>query len=147
MNEKTRPLARACRQRLTTIWLIGGGAVLTLLFMQTLNDRYLEADQVVWDWFLPYIVPTVSLMVGVLVANATSESKADPDAKPKTADPFLYRVALGVSVFYLVCLGAVLLMWDPNSRTIDVYLADAKFFVTALQAIVGLSLGAFFVKS
>src|SRR3546814_20985559 len=54
---------------LAAIWLVGAGGVFRLLVAQSLLGRYEPATHEVWGWFLPTVMQTLSLIVGVLVAD------------------------------------------------------------------------------
>lgn len=140
MNERLP--AKYCQRRLTLVWLAGGGAILLLLFVQTLTKRYAGENQEVWEVLLPYIIPTLALMLGVLVANSMKETT---ETKERTSDRFLYRLAMGMSAFYLVCLLIIILTAVPGQKMTE-HLKDVGLFVTALQGLNALVLGAFFVK-
>src|SRR3546814_11382141 len=60
---------------LAAIWLVGAGGVFLLLVAQSLLGRYEPATHEVWGWFLPTVMPTLSLIVGVLVADRRSDGK------------------------------------------------------------------------
>ena len=61
----------SCKRALLLLWLfLGGGALLLLLFRAVIAGAYGQASEDVWAWFLPNIIPTLSLMIGVVVNNA-----------------------------------------------------------------------------
>jgi hypothetical protein len=66
------------RSSLLVIWLVGGGAAFFVLMLQSIFGRYGNNLQAVWSWFIPTVVPTVSLMLGVLGASALSVHSAGP---------------------------------------------------------------------
>jgi hypothetical protein len=67
----------ATRVTLMKLWLIGaGGSAVILVISSILRGRADDAREV-WSWFLPLVIPTLGLMVGVLGAAAiTRRSEA-----------------------------------------------------------------------
>lgn len=143
MSQERLP-AKFCQQRLATVWLVGSGASFLLLFVQLATGKH---DPSISEWLLPAIVPTLTLMIGALVtANlvANKQSEKGKETALPMADRFLYRLALGLSAFYLLLLFIILLL----SATTDIkaLIANVGVMLTAVQGLVGLVLGAFFVK-
>lgn len=144
MSEEKLP-AKQCQQRLAILWLVGSGASFLLLFIQLAAKKYGESGQEVTDWLLPSILPTLTLMIGALVtASMVAKKKEEGDKEVPMSDRFLYRLAMGLSGFYLLLLLIVLLMSATSNvmETID----SVGVMITSVQGLVGLSLGAFFVK-
>ena len=63
---------------LATIWLAGAGVILTLMVGQSLFDVYGARTEDAWSWYLPTVMPSLSLILGVLVADFRA-GKANPD--------------------------------------------------------------------
>lgn len=139
MTEDRLP-AKFCQQRLTILWLIGGGASFLLLFIQSASGKH---DASVSDWLLKAIIPTLTLMIGALVTLSIAAKPKEGEAPP-TSDKFLYRVAMGLSGFYLLLLFIVLL--QSASADINKTIENVGLMITSVQGLVGLALGAFFVK-
>ena len=88
------------RKRLAIIWLSGSGILFFLLIAQTIFKHYGERAGDAWSWFLPTIMPTLSLILGVLVLDSLDRSQV-----AGRADGFLYRLAAILSGLYLVTVG------------------------------------------
>src|SRR5437773_2388168 len=58
--------------------------------------RYDGKDRDVFGWFLPTVMPTLSLVIGVLVMDATGRG-----TKITKPDAFLFKLAMGLSCVYL----------------------------------------------
>jgi hypothetical protein len=129
-----------CQRRLALVWTLLGGAAFLLTFVQTLPDgAYGGVAKSVWPWFLPTIIPSLSLIVTTVFANARSpQSEA-------TVDAFAYRLCLGLSVVYLALVIAVLLAFAQRATPAADF-ESAGIPLAALQALVGIALGAFFVS-
>jgi len=86
------------RNRLALIWFAGGGVCfLVLLFISFFAKKI---DLVgLWDWFLPAIVPNLSLIIGVLVFTHRQR-----DSGEMLVDSFLYRLAFWLSLLYVLLL-------------------------------------------
>ena len=67
-----------------SIWLGGAGLVFLILVVQSLVGRYGSQSEAAWAWYLPTVMPTLSLIIGVLAtdfriaatANATAAAGA-----------------------------------------------------------------------
>src|SRR3546814_5910722 len=74
------------------IGLVGAGGVFLLLVAQSLLGRYEPATHEVWGWFLPTVMPTLSLIVGVLVADRRAAGKGqDARQAGKPVDDLFFR--------------------------------------------------------
>lgn len=129
-----------CQNRLAAVWFLGSGIVFVLILIQTLAGKYGSGAEAAWGWLMPAILPTLSLIVGATAYHA-SRPKRD-----LTVSRLAYRVALGLSVFYLLLLLATLLV-DPLTPTTPLQLMElSRFWLGPVQGLVGLALGAFFVS-
>src|ERR1044071_2038560 len=66
------------RWRLARLWLLMGGFFVVLLIAQSLMGKYHDKVQNVWSWALPSIMPTFSLIITVLGANAFQTKEEEP---------------------------------------------------------------------
>jgi hypothetical protein len=60
----------AVRTKLTRLWLAGSGCSVLILVITSIFRGRADAAREVWSWFLPLVLPTIGLMVGVIGAAA-----------------------------------------------------------------------------
>ncbi|MFL6236430.1 MAG: hypothetical protein ACJ76N_25090 [Thermoanaerobaculia bacterium] len=135
------PLDR-CRRNLAVVWFFGSGILLVLLVVQTLGNHYGEEDREAWGWLLPNVMPTLSLIIGVLVAEAVGS-----DSTGKLADAFLYRISLALSIIYLLLVLLPIVAQPFTSGSPLEALKRSSLWLGPLQGLVSASLGAFFIKA
>lgn len=131
---------RWCQRRLFVTWAASSGVLLAIALVQTLpaSGVYHDSASAVWDWLLPTLVPTLSLMLGTVVRPGAPDAAA-------TVDAFTYRVAWWASLAYLLVV-LVLLFAFATSENPARQLAESGRVVTALYALVGVALGTFFAS-
>jgi hypothetical protein len=91
------------------VWLTGAGLVFLVLVLQSLTGRYGSHSNDAWSWYLPTVMPTLSLIIGALVYDFRSTSP-DPDATalPESARG-LFGLGMALSVFYLALVAIAVL--------------------------------------
>jgi len=130
-----------CQRRIATLWFGVAGVIALIMIFQTLLGHYADPGAA-WAWLVPNLVPTLSLIIGVLVAESLS------DAKQRMADAFLYRVCLGVSAFYLLSILMILLLQPFSSGpAAELMKQGQQFWIGPVQGLATASLGAFFVRA
>lgn len=126
---------------LAWIWLGGAGLILTLMVGQSLFDVYGARTEEAWSWYLPTVMPSLSLILGVLVADFRAD-KAAPENRRKPGP--LLGLAIGVSVFYLLMVSLTLLV-QPFLATPPLELMRrSNLWLGPLQGLAAATLGAFF---
>lgn len=134
------PLETA-RSRLTTIWLTGGGLMFAILVVQSIMGKYGGQMQQAWSWFIPTILPTLSLMLGVIGASALG--KKDPRYVRKD----FYNIARWLSIAYLTVLAMTILL-EPFSPMGHIQLfAASNYWLTPLQGLVVGVIGVLFTAN
>jgi hypothetical protein len=99
----------------------------------------------VWGWFLPAMVPTLALILGVLVADAQGKAIAR-----QKISAVLFWIGLALTIFYLLTVIGLLVFMQPveiggkagglaTLKASSIYLGVFQGFVTAV-------FGAFFVN-
>lgn len=131
---------QVARKRLALLWFAGGGLCFAILLFISLFARKADLADL-WDWFLPAIVPNLSLIIGVLVY--AHRQKAAPDVQ---VDTFLYRLAFGLSLLYLLLLLLPLLSFPATGKTLPELLDISRLWLAAVQGLVTGVMGAFFVR-
>ena len=90
------------------VWLGGAGAVFAILVIQSLVGRYGDHADQAWAWYLPTVMPTLSLIIGVLVSDFRS-GQADGGELPQASGALLW-LGLALSVFYLLLVAVSILV-------------------------------------
>lgn len=139
-----------CKKSLAGLW--GGASV--VFFLLTLYETQVGPlsfqQQQAWGWMFQNLLPTLSLIVGVLGADATK-----PDSGTRTVDRFFFRIALGTSAFYLVTMMLTFVLsavsyfnevggnnaWDPIEA-----MRNSTVYLGPLQGLTAAALGVLFTK-
>lgn len=133
------------RNRLALIWFAGGGVCfLVLLFISFFAGKVdlSKVDLVgLWDWFLPAIVPNLSLIIGVLVFTHRQR-----DSGEMLVDSFLYRLAFWLSLLYVLLLLLPLVFFPLTGKSLPDLLSISRLWLAAIQGLATGVLGAFFVR-
>ena len=133
---------KKCKRGLATLWLSIGLFLFLIMIVQSLGGKYGEKAEEAWKWFLPTLLPTLLLIVGVLVADATSASKTG-----RRVDRFVFQIAFGLSLLYLL-LVAVTLFYQPFSRQTPLqFMSLSNLWLGPFQGLVAAALGAFFTEA
>ncbi|WP_339137592.1 MAG: hypothetical protein WGN25_05845 [Candidatus Electrothrix sp. GW3-4] len=131
------------QKRLVIIWFAGSGFLFALLFFQTVLGKYGSAAKEAWALMLPTFVPALFLIIGTLIADATSVS--DPD-ETVTIDRFFFRLAEFLSIAYLTTVILTILL-SPFSQISQLELIKlSNLWLVPFQGLVTAALGAFFVS-
>jgi hypothetical protein len=139
MTER-KPLI-ACQRNLLILWIAGSVPPVIVMFIQSLNDYYGDANPDAWGWLLSAVMPTLSLTVGSYFAAQKGSGGM------KTVDSLAFWLAALFSVLYL-CVVNGTLFYLPFSRTPPLATMNrTHLLLGALQGVVGTSLGVFFVSS
>lgn len=129
------------RRRLAILWFTGAGLIFAGVLAQTVSGRYGDRADEAWGWLMPTIMPTLSLIIGVLAISARKTMPADV-----TVDRFFFRLSYGLSAGYLAVVAATLLLqplspWGPLEL-----MQRSNLWLGPLQGLVAASLGAFFFR-
>jgi hypothetical protein len=127
---------------LASVWFIGSGLVLLLLIIQTSVGRYGDKVPEVLGWFFTNVGPTLGMIVSVLAIEAKGKAPAHP--KPPT---LLFRLAIGLSGFYLFSLLLTIFMQSFSSTPALQLMQESNLWLGPMQSLVAGALGAFFVKN
>lgn len=143
---------RSARWRIGAVWFVGAGVVFLLLVAQCLVAPEIYGDRLVeaWGWFLPTVMPTLSLIVGVLViegrrrqAVGTAEAPAPTDEAP-VVEGSLFALSMGLSFVYLLLVAAtVLVPAATGSPPVDL-MQRSNLWLGPLQGLTAGALAAFF---
>jgi hypothetical protein len=128
------------RKRLALLWFAGAGVCFIVLLFISFFARIVEVDGL-WGWFLPAVVPNLSLIIGVLVY--TQRQQIQPEMH---VDAFLYRLTLGLSLLYVLLLLLPLLFFPLTGKSLPELLDISRLWLAAVQALTTGAMGAFFVR-
>ena len=130
----------AARKRLALVWFAGSGVCfLVLLIISFFGGK---TDLVgLWDWFLPAIVPNLSLIIGVLVFTHRQRASGE-----MLVDTFLYRLAFWLSLLYVLLLLLPLVFFPLTGKSLPDLLNISRLWLAAIQGLATGVLGAFFVR-
>ena len=132
---------RTCKRRLAILWFVGGLALFLLLVFQSIFGQYVDKVEEAWAWFLPNIMPTLSLIIGVLVLDATAAG-----GKDKQIERFIFQLAFGLSAVYLALVGLIPLVQPFTDSSPFELMKRSSLWLGPLQGLVLAALGVFFVK-
>src|ERR1700723_898212 len=85
------------RTTLSRVWMIGAGLVFIVLVVQSLIGVYADLTEDAWGWFLPTILPTLTMILTVLTYTAL-----DPTMTGFVVRKTFASTATWLSIFYLL---------------------------------------------
>ena len=140
---------KSARRTLTALWFIYSAIALMLLIINVIG-RF-ESDEInkAFSWYLPSVVPTLSLIIGVLIQN-TRQKSID-----KLVDRLLYVLAYSLTHFYFMLvfvtlfseiLADILNPLNPNPPSLIDNMSKSHFYLGPCQGLVVACMGAFFVS-
>jgi hypothetical protein len=132
----------ACKRYLAALWFSGACVLFFVLLLQTIFGRYGTRTNDAWSWMLPTIMPTLSLVLGVLVMDALGKGQV-----VEGVDPFLFKLTIGISSAYLVAVLLIFLVQPLTSVTPFELMNQSNLWLGPFQGLVAAALGAFFVKA
>ena len=97
------------RYRLARLWFIGVGIIFLLLVVQSFSNVYEGRLDEVWSWALPTVIPTISLILSVLGANAIEQVGVSSTDTGMLRRRF-YTIVYWLSVFYLLLILVTILL-------------------------------------
>jgi cytochrome bd-type quinol oxidase subunit 2 len=129
----------ACQRRLAAVWFLGGGLVFAILVIQTFTGHYGDQARDAWGWFLPTVMPILTL-----IASAAAVTGARSSVR---VDALAYHISLGLSVFYLLLviatIGYQVFTSLAPAEMIDL-MKTSNLWLGPVQTLLGISLGVFF---
>lgn len=131
-----------CKKRLTIVWFIGAGIIFAIVLLQSIFGRYADDAADAWGWFLPTVMPALSLIIGVLVADSLRGTVRD-----RMIDPFMFRLTFSLSIAYFIIVLATILLQPFAPGPPLALLNMSNLWLAPLQGLVIGALGAFFVRA
>ena len=130
------------RWRLAIIWFFGGGVLyLSLIFQSTFSYYGSDEESIrqVWSWFLPNILPILSLVIGSTFTSRHIQST-------EKIKRIVARFCCFLSVGYLLTLGlTIFLLPFPRELGIDFnrieFLKSSSLWLAPFQGLVTAALG------
>src|SRR5260370_30125865 len=134
----TVPLSRA-RSRLAAQWLIGSSIIFLLLILQSVFGKYHDKAQQVWSWALPSLMPTLTLIISVLGANAL-----EPQDEGVNVRKGFYQMAIWLSAVYLFLVLFTFLIEPFTSFDSAELLSLSNLWLGPFQGLVASTVGLLF---
>lgn len=135
------------QRKLAVLWYVWAGFLTLIMFFQSVLGRYESHVSDAWGWLLPTLMPTLSLITGVLVLQSRESTKD----RRKNVDQFYYRLALSFSAGYLFFVTISILgqpLFESYSGVTPLETMNlASLLLGPLHGLVAAVVGIFFVKS
>lgn len=130
-----------CKKRIAILWFFCAGTLFFIVLLQTILGRYGTQANEAWGWLLPTVMPTLSLIVGVLVAETLGKV-----AQKKYVDRFIFRLTFGLSAVYFCVVALTILLQPFTSLPSLELMKQSNLWLGPLQGLVSASLGVFFLR-
>lgn len=144
------------QKKIITLWLVFSLFIFLFYLIQSVMNRFEQEGGQIWEWLLQFIVPPLTLMLGVLL------SKLNGPKSERDIDRFHYRIALYLSLFFLIILAFTPIMarvfmfqeqseilvteMDGSNPSLFDVLKGFNAFLIPIQGITTLVLGFFFAS-
>lgn len=128
-----------CKKHLAMLWFIGSGFIFVIVLLQTIFGRYEEKATEAWAWFLPTIMPTLLLIIGVLVMDTLERGE-----KKQTVDRFIFWLSFSISLIYLIVVALTIFMQPFSNSSALELMKQSNLWLGPFQGLVSASLGAFY---
>lgn len=130
------------KKRLAILWFVFSAIIFGMFIFWTLaSDKFGDKAADAWSLILPALMPTLSLIVGIYVADSSGQS-----GKGKKVSRFIYRLSFGLSLFYLMNIVLIIFLHGEFDNSIFTTFKKSNLFLGPLQGLVSAAIGAFYYK-
>ena len=129
------------KRRLAVIWLTGFGIGFFILLIQTFSGMYGANVSRAWEWFLPNVLPSLSLIVGALTME-TGNTQTPVSNERK----FAFRVCTILSIAYILTVLSVIFLQPFSSFYPLDLMRQSNLWLAPFQGLVTASIGVMFLK-
>ena len=130
-----------CQKKLVLLWFIGAAILFIILIAQSYGKFYGAKVDEAWSWFLPAIMPTLSLTLGVIIYDYMGQTTMS-----KSVDSLLFRLTFTLSFFYIIAIALTLVISPFLNYTVFELMKTSNYWLAPLQGLVSVSIGIFFIK-
>jgi hypothetical protein len=134
-------LMSQCKARLAIVWFSGAGILFVLIFAQTVGGRYGYQLDGAWNWLLPNVMPTLSLITSVLVMDSMGKGE-----QKKSINRFLFKMTFWLSIVYLLVMILTILFAPVSEQSPLEFLHISSIWLGPFQGLVTGLMGAFFIQ-
>ena len=136
----TVPIVDA-RMQLSRLWFLWAFFLSTVLILQSILGHFTDQVKEVWSWYIPTIVPTLSLMIGVLGASALGTEE-----ESRIVRRGFFNITYWISAGYLLILTVTVIL-EPLTpmKTIELYLTS-NYWLSPFQSLSGTTIALLFTS-
>lgn len=127
------------RKRITYLWFIGSGVIVTLIVIQQLNGKFEDKTSEGWLWISANLMPTIGLISSGLVSRVKT-------LKPSNINKLYFNICFYPSLFYLLLMVGIIFLYPFTDYPVIEYYHQSNIFLIPLQAVIGCLIGIFFNK-
>lgn len=127
--------------RLTKTWFWGCGLLFALMLGLSIDGKFGGQVARAWGLFLPTFIPTLSLIIGAMVAQVRHPTRTATVAKS------IVSFSIWLSVAYLVVVAGSILFQPFSQMPPIAFMETSSIWIVPFQALVAAMLGAFFVHN
>jgi heme A synthase len=132
------------RVQFARVWLVGAGVIFFIMVIQSLRGVYADKTQEAWGWFLPTVLPSLLLIMGVLTYTAL-----DPNSTNTVVRKTFVPIARWLSIAYIFTVLLTILMQPlAGGRAEDAIalMRTSNLWLGPFQGLVSSALGVLFVS-
>ena len=124
---------------LALLWFSGSGIIFFVMLFQTFFGHFEKNAGEAWGWFLPTIMPSLSLIIGVFASDVIGDR-----IQIQHVDKFIFTLSYSLSFVYLFSVSLTLLIQPFTQLSPIALMKVSNFFLGPFQGLVAASLGIFF---
>jgi hypothetical protein len=136
---------------LSIIWFAGSGVLFLLIVAESaIGSVYQGQLSELWGWFLPTVMPTLSLILSVMGAGAVEPPSPAQPIKEALVRSDFYAISYWLTWMYLVLILATILAqpaaryaWGEDQKAVEV-LKTSSLWLTPVQSLVVVAIGVLF---
>jgi hypothetical protein len=134
-------LFEKAKKRLAILWFLLSGFII-LLMIYLVNGKLVDFSNKAWNWLLPNIFPTLTLILTVFVTDFQNSRNENG----KQVKKFYFRLSFYLSLVYLSIIIGILLspIWGYNILKV---IEGSNLYLGPIQGLVAASLGFFFFNN
>lgn len=130
------------RNWLAVLWFVASALFFLIILGQTFLGKFGDKYQEAWAWALPVVLPTLSLMIGVFVAEARGTHVRNEPVRG-----FFFWLTFGLSMTYLLFVYLTVLCSPWAKVSLLELMKMSQVWLAPIQGLVSGTIGAFFLTS